>query len=63
MFLKSLIVLTIAASTSALTASNIGSCPALTPRSSPATTVHDLRIDDIRMVAALGDRLVYVYLV
>ncbi|KAG2172290.1 hypothetical protein INT43_004832, partial [Umbelopsis isabellina] len=57
MFLKSLIVLTISASATALTASTISGCPALTPRSSPATTVHDLRIDDIKMVAALGDSI------
>lgn len=58
MFLKSLFVATLVASSTALSASSISGCPALTPRTSPATTVHDLRIDDIRMVAALGDRLV-----
>lgn len=30
-------------------------CPFLTPRA-PATSVHDLRPDDIRVVAGIGDR-------
>lgn len=34
---------------------DIKSCPTLTPRATP-TSVHDLRIDDIRIVGALGDR-------
>lgn len=43
-------------STQAETASSIESCPALKPRASPATKVGDLRPDDIKVVAALGDR-------
>lgn len=38
------------------TAPSIDKCPALTPRSSPPTKVSDLRPDDIKVVAALGDR-------
>ncbi|CAM0140496.1 unnamed protein product [Umbelopsis sp. WA50703] len=57
MIFKSLTVLALAATVAALTVSSISDCPALTPRSSPATTVHDLRIDDIKMVAALGDSI------
>ncbi|KAJ3161360.1 hypothetical protein HDU86_007142 [Geranomyces michiganensis] len=37
-------------------AHDIRSCPDLPPRRDPATSVRDLRIDDIRVVAALGDR-------
>lgn len=31
-------------------------CPQLAPRTTPATSVHDLRPDDIKVVAGLGDR-------
>lgn len=31
-------------------------CPLLKPRSTPAQSVHDLRPDDIKIVAGLGDR-------
>jgi phospholipase B1 len=34
---------------------NIG-CPQLQPRESAATNVHDLRPDDIKIVAGVGDR-------
>jgi uncharacterized SAM-binding protein YcdF (DUF218 family) len=40
----------------ALTAPTITGCPALKPRSAPAKHVTDLRPDDIKVVAALGDR-------
>ena len=40
----------------AITASSIEECPPLKPRSSPATKANDLRPDDIKVVAALGDR-------
>lgn len=40
----------------ALTAPTIAECPALKPRSAAATNVADLRPDDIKVVAALGDR-------
>jgi phospholipase B1 len=40
----------------ALTAPTIAECPVLKPRSAPATNVADLRPDDIKVVAALGDR-------
>jgi hypothetical protein len=59
MFLKTFALLGIAASVSAFSVSSIDGCPALTPRSSPAASVHDLRIDDISVVAGLGDRLVH----
>ncbi|KAI9352319.1 hypothetical protein BD770DRAFT_368275 [Pilaira anomala] len=39
------------------TAPSIDKCPALTPRSSPPTKVSDLRPDDIKVVAALGDSI------
>ena len=34
----------------------ISECPHLKPRSSPPAGPHDLRPDDIKVVAALGDR-------
>lgn len=40
----------------AATAPSIGECPSLKPRASPAVKVNDLRPDDIKVVAALGDR-------
>ena len=40
----------------ALTAPTIAGCPGLKPRSAPATKANDLRPDDIKVVAALGDR-------
>ncbi|KAI9252815.1 GDSL lipase/esterase [Phascolomyces articulosus] len=52
-----LLVLSVLASlSSALTASSIADCPALPARSGPAG-VHDLRPDDIKVVAALGDSI------
>lgn len=56
MFLVKFVLLGYAAVISATTVSSITGCPALPPRATPATSVHDLRIDDIKMVAALGDR-------
>ncbi|KAJ3287273.1 hypothetical protein HK104_008676 [Borealophlyctis nickersoniae] len=35
----------------------IRSCPALPPRASPPTTVRDLRIDDFKVIAGLGDSI------
>ena len=58
MILVNLAVLAYTTVAAATYASSISSCPALTPRTSKATSVHDLRIDDIKMVAALGDRQV-----
>lgn len=43
-------------SSQAATAPSIEKCPALKARSTPATSVADLRPDDIKVVAALGDR-------
>ncbi|EPB87680.1 hypothetical protein HMPREF1544_05461 [Mucor circinelloides 1006PhL] len=43
--------------TYAATASSIGACPALKPRATAATSVADLRPDDIKVVAALGDSI------
>ena len=34
----------------------IQNCPVLSPRSTPPNDVRDLRIDDIKLIAALGDR-------
>lgn len=39
----------------ALEAVNINDCPQLPPRERP-TSVHDLRVDDIKVIAAMGDR-------
>lgn len=39
----------------ALNVTNIKDCPSLTPRSGPAN-VRDLRVDDIKVIGALGDR-------
>ncbi|CAO3689679.1 unnamed protein product [Umbelopsis ramanniana] len=57
MILVNLAVLAYTTVAAATYASSISSCPALTPRTSKATSVHDLRIDDIKMVAALGDSI------
>ncbi|KXS14729.1 hypothetical protein M427DRAFT_44912 [Gonapodya prolifera JEL478] len=38
------------------TARDILACPPPTPREHPPTSVHDLRIDDFKIVMALGDR-------
>lgn len=46
--------------TQAGTAPNIEGCPALSPRTTAATKVTDLRPDDIKVVAALGDRYIYL---
>ncbi|KAG2206528.1 hypothetical protein INT47_008545 [Mucor saturninus] len=43
--------------TQAGTAPKIESCPALSPRATAATKVTDLRPDDIKVVAALGDSI------
>jgi hypothetical protein len=56
MILVNLAILSYAIVAAGTYVSSLSSCPALTPRDSKATTVHDLRIDDIKMVAALGDR-------
>ena len=40
----------------ALTASSISECPQLTPRPGGPAGAHDLRPDDIKVVAAMGDR-------
>lgn len=40
----------------ALNVSDITQCPKLAPRESPPANVSDLRIDDISVVGALGDR-------
>ena len=37
-------------------AKEINECPHLKPRSSPPAGPHDLRADDIKVIAALGDR-------
>lgn len=44
------------ASAIAVNVASISQCPALTARATPAKDVTDLRIDDIKIVAALGDR-------
>lgn len=46
------------ASVSALSVSSIDSCPTLEPRSQAPTNVSDLRPDDIKVIAAMGDRYV-----
>lgn len=42
--------------TQAGTAPKIEGCPALSPRVTAPTKVTDLRPDDIKVIAALGDR-------
>ncbi|KAJ3287258.1 hypothetical protein HK104_008701 [Borealophlyctis nickersoniae] len=42
---------------SAASSVTVPSCPPLTPRAAPPTSVHDLRIDDIKVIAALGDSI------
>jgi hypothetical protein len=39
----------------ALTAPDVSLCPPIPPHA-PPTNVHDLRADDIKVIAALGDR-------
>lgn len=57
-FLKAIISLSFTVSTVlAATASTIASCPALPARTTAAKDVTDLRIDDIKVVAALGDSI------
>ncbi|KAI9478661.1 MAG: hypothetical protein EXX96DRAFT_571769 [Benjaminiella poitrasii] len=57
-FLKSLFALSsLVAGSVALNAATIAECPALTPRKTPAKDVTDLRIDDIKIVGALGDSI------
>lgn len=56
---KSIISLLAAvASVTAVNVNSISQCPALAPRASPAKDVTDLRIDDIKIVAGLGDRYI-----
>lgn len=40
----------------ALNVTTISECPVLNPRTSPAKDVTDLRVDDIKIFGALGDR-------
>lgn len=47
--------------TFAATAPSIEACPALKARETAATSVSDLRPDDIKVVAALGDRYRWLY--
>lgn len=57
-FLKAIVSLSFTISTVlAATASTIAGCPALPARTSAAKDVTDLRIDDISMMAALGDSI------
>ncbi|CAO0790875.1 unnamed protein product [Mucor circinelloides] len=56
--LKSIVALSVSvASVLAANVANIASCPALTPRTTPAKDVTDLRIDDFKIVGALGDSI------
>lgn len=55
---KSIIVLSVSvAGVLAANVANIASCPALKPRATPAKDVTDLRIDDFKIVGALGDSI------
>lgn len=55
---KSIFALSVALINNVIAASvgSISDCPALAPRASPAKDITDLRIDDINIVAGLGDR-------
>ena len=55
MVIKSILALSFFA-VNAFAASSISQCPPLAPRTTPAADVTDLRIDDIKIVGALGDR-------
>lgn len=48
-------------STAALKVTSMKDCPALTPRSAPARDVTDLRVDDIKVMASLGERYVLIF--
>ncbi|KAI8875872.1 hypothetical protein K501DRAFT_201698 [Backusella circina FSU 941] len=56
---KSVFALSIAFISNVFAASvaSISDCPALSPRTSPAKDITDLRIDDINIVAGLGDSI------
>lgn len=56
MLWSAIITLTASQLANALTASTIGDCPSLAPRSSPPSNIRDLRPDDIKVIGALGDR-------
>lgn len=54
---KSIIAISISiAGVLAVNVANIANCPALPARATPAKDVTDLRIDDINIIGALGDR-------
>lgn len=57
-FVRLLISISLSATASVMAASvaSISQCPALPPRTAPAKDVTDLRIDDIKIIGALGDR-------
>lgn len=57
-FARSIIAISLSAAATVLAANvaSISQCPALPPRTAPAKDVTDLRIDDIKIVGALGDR-------
>jgi phospholipase B1 len=44
------------ASAIAVNVASISQCPSLPARATPAKDVTDLRIDDIKVIGALGDR-------
>jgi hypothetical protein len=53
------IILSTLTTATALNATAIKDCPALTPRSSSPVDITDLRIDDIKIFGSLGDRYIY----
>lgn len=56
-FIRSLFAISLSvASVMALNVTDIAKCPTLEPREEPAKDVTDLRIDDISVIAGLGDR-------
>ncbi|CDS07588.1 hypothetical protein LRAMOSA01537 [Lichtheimia ramosa] len=57
MLWSAIITLTASQLANALTASTIGDCPSLAPRSSPPSNIRDLRPDDIKVIGALGDSI------
>lgn len=56
LFMKYLTLSILVSNVIALNVTTISECSVLNPRTSPAKDVTDLRVDDIKIFGALGDR-------
>ncbi|KAF7727757.1 hypothetical protein EC973_007216 [Apophysomyces ossiformis] len=57
MLYRCLLLLGVFSTGLAVNVTSIGNCPQLSPRKQPAADVTDLRIDDIKVVSAMGDSI------